>query len=356
MEVKCEYCDAMISDRAAHCPNCGAPNEHIKRMTAKTPQTIEQLESWYAARKLPPYESTRFFIGINYLKPRAFGIYRDGEDVVVYKNKDNGERSVRYRGTDEAYAVNEIYLKLKSEILAQKERKGNRTGSSSGTGARSPKSSKSSPGPKKSRPHGCCIGAFIALAFIVLCFLFIVPPGFKILLVCAGLGLPAVYLILNATVFKKSDDPDRREDRNLKFWIIYAIIMVGLLVVSGIFTDTSPKYYKYDGDVYCKRNGSYYRYEYDKDYDVYDYVPVLTIPYMLEEYPDNYSFDTNSDGWVDAYEYEEDNYGGGYSSGSDDGWDWGSDSDYDWDYGSDYDSDWDSGGWDSGSSDWDSDW
>ena len=39
---------------------------------------------------------------------------------IVYKNKADGTRAVRYKGTDEAYAVNELYLKLKDEILNQK--------------------------------------------------------------------------------------------------------------------------------------------------------------------------------------------------------------------------------------------
>ena len=59
----------------------------------------------------------RFFIGINYKKPKAFGIYQDGDQFIVYKNKANGERAIRYQGTDETYAVNELYLKLKSEIF-----------------------------------------------------------------------------------------------------------------------------------------------------------------------------------------------------------------------------------------------
>lgn len=62
----------------------------------------------------------KIFIGINYKKPKAFGIYQDGDQFIVYKNKANGERAIRYQGTDEAYAVNELYLKLKSEILNQK--------------------------------------------------------------------------------------------------------------------------------------------------------------------------------------------------------------------------------------------
>ena len=101
-------------------PFCGATNNAVKRTADKTPKTIAELQQWYQDRHLPPYETTRFFIGINYKKPKAFGIYQDGDQFIVYKNKANGERAIRYQGTDEAYAVNELYLKLKSEILNQK--------------------------------------------------------------------------------------------------------------------------------------------------------------------------------------------------------------------------------------------
>ena len=92
----------------------------------ETPRTIEELRAWYAARKLPPEEVTRFFIGKDVKEPRAFGIYRDGDCFVVYKNKDDGSRAVRYHGPDEAYAVNELYMRLKQEIAGQKGRNGER--------------------------------------------------------------------------------------------------------------------------------------------------------------------------------------------------------------------------------------
>ena len=102
MEVKCEYCGSMIDDKLEKCPNCGAPNEHMKRMVNGTPKTIAELADWYKARKLPPYETTRFFIGINYKEPRAFGIYEENGEFIVYKNKDDGSRAIRYQGKDEA--------------------------------------------------------------------------------------------------------------------------------------------------------------------------------------------------------------------------------------------------------------
>ncbi len=57
----------------------------------------------------------RFFIGENYREPRAFGICRDNGEWIVYKNKDDGNRFIRYRGLDEEVAVEEIFGKLLDE-------------------------------------------------------------------------------------------------------------------------------------------------------------------------------------------------------------------------------------------------
>ena len=114
----------MIEESSQTCPHCGAALSGVNRMAGGTPQTIEQLRQWYVDHDLPPENVTRFFIGKNIKSPKAFGIYRDSSgDFVVYKNKSNGERAVRYQGGDEAYAVNELYQRLKSEIADQKSRK-----------------------------------------------------------------------------------------------------------------------------------------------------------------------------------------------------------------------------------------
>ena len=84
------------------------------------PRTIDELKQ-FCAEKGMPLEKMRFFIGEDYPHPRAFGIYQDQYgSFVVYKNKANGSRAIRYQGPDEAYAVNEIYEKLKSEVELRK--------------------------------------------------------------------------------------------------------------------------------------------------------------------------------------------------------------------------------------------
>lgn len=135
MRVKCEYCGGYLKSTDETCPNCGAVNSQYMRSAGDTPRTIPELQAWYKARNLPPYKTTRFFIGVNCHEPRAFGIYRDGENFVVYKNKSDGSRVIRYEGTDEAYAVNELYMRLKEEILHQKSRIGSQRTRSVGRSA-----------------------------------------------------------------------------------------------------------------------------------------------------------------------------------------------------------------------------
>lgn len=120
--VKCDYCGNYIDDTLLSCPNCGAPNSKLTRTTETTPKTIEQLQDWYKTMNLPPENVTRFFIDKDIKEPKAFGIYKEGTNFIVYKNKADGSRAVRYKGSDEAYAVNELYLKLKEEILFQKNK------------------------------------------------------------------------------------------------------------------------------------------------------------------------------------------------------------------------------------------
>ena len=123
MRQRCEYCDNWIDDTDAVCPHCGAPNEHMMVSVSGVPKTIDELKAFAVAHNLP-LEQMRFFIGEDFKEPRAFGIYQDGLDFVVYKNKADGTRAIRYRGKDEAYAVNELYQKMKSEVANQKNRLG----------------------------------------------------------------------------------------------------------------------------------------------------------------------------------------------------------------------------------------
>lgn len=114
---QCKYCGSTVSSSDKCCPNCGAPNEGYIVNTPRQvflPKTIEELKEYCAERGMPLLKM-RFFIGEDYRNPKAFGIYRDGENFIVYKNKANGQRAIRYQGPDEAFAVNELFLKLLEE-------------------------------------------------------------------------------------------------------------------------------------------------------------------------------------------------------------------------------------------------
>jgi len=114
---KCQYCGGTVSSEDQVCPGCGAPNPNYVENTPRTiflPKTIDELKEYCAERGMPLLRM-RFFIGEDCREPRCFGIYRDGRNVVVYKNKSDGSRAVRYKGPDEEHAVNEILQKLLEE-------------------------------------------------------------------------------------------------------------------------------------------------------------------------------------------------------------------------------------------------
>lgn len=111
---KCPYCDGTVSSEDKVCPHCGASNENYVADTPRQiflPKTIDELKEYCAERGMPLLRM-RFFIGEDFKEPRAFGIYKDGDRFVVYKNKADGSRAIRYQGPDEEYAVNEIFQKL----------------------------------------------------------------------------------------------------------------------------------------------------------------------------------------------------------------------------------------------------
>ena len=94
----------------------------MNHLSGGKPKTIDELKEYCASNGFTS-EKTRFFIGENYKDPRAFGIYEDeaSGEFIVYKNKDDGNRAIRYRGTDEAFAVGELYDRLQKEIANQKQ-------------------------------------------------------------------------------------------------------------------------------------------------------------------------------------------------------------------------------------------
>ena len=125
MKIPCEYCGQMISETAQTCPHCGAANSKVKRTAYGVPATIEELRAYCQYHNLP-LKDMRVFLGEDYRGAKAFGIYRDENtgNFVVYKNKADGTRAVRYEGSDEAYAVNELYMKIRERVSEQKRHMG----------------------------------------------------------------------------------------------------------------------------------------------------------------------------------------------------------------------------------------
>lgn len=116
--IKCYHCGEPLSPRDKVCPRCGAAVDEDR-----TPKTIYELRA-YCARHNMPLEKMRFYIGEDFREPRAFGIYRnDDGDFIVYKNKADGVRAVRYQGPDEARAVSELYEKLIDEVAVRRQKK-----------------------------------------------------------------------------------------------------------------------------------------------------------------------------------------------------------------------------------------
>lgn len=270
MNVKCDYCNNFFDDQEENCPHCGAPNAHIRRTTHETPKTIEELKN-YCEQNGFTSERTRFFIGEDYRGARAFGIYEEAGRFIVYKNKADGKRAVRYEGTDEAYAVNEIYQRLQSEILNQK---GN-------------------------------------------------------------------YLNKQENNLRSSSRGIQKKKRRLNVFTIILIVFAVQIVLSSLFSFISRRhngYYSYQGNHYYNLSGSWYY------WDDYDWAPVTSY-----DLPDDFS--SNYEDYYEGHSYDS---AAGISDFTD--------TDYysDWEESnrsSSYDdSGWSSSDWDSGSTDWDSDW
>ena len=307
MQVKCEYCGGFVEETADHCPNCGAVNTHMARAANGIPRTIAELQDFCAAHHVN-LQKMHFHLGEDYKAPKAFGIYQDGSEFVVYKNKADGTRAVRYRGTDEAYAVNEIYQKLKTELQEVREHT-------------APAAQRKMPQRSAQNPYNR-MGAY--------------------------------------KNYSTTRRPRRKIGCGLWILIIFFGVPIALALISsilqalGLYTPPpSNGYYSYGGQEYRYEDDTWYAY--DDDFGWY-YTDVD--PYFADNYNDYW--DSSSDpygstyGGDNSYSYSDDNNWD--DDWDDDDWDWDwsydDDDDWDWDSGSDWDYDWDSD-W---GSDWDSDW
>lgn len=277
MQIKCEYCGSMFSDTMERCPSCGAINNNLNRTATGEPKTIDELKAYFEKRGLTS-DKTRFFIGKDYKGAKAFGIYKNEKDeFVVYKNKSDGSRAIRYQGTDEAFAVNEIYQKLKEETINQFKKGNIHRKSSSGGG---------------SKKHN---GNRFARKMVIL--------AKKI-----GIGM---------------------------------VVFVVLFVLGVIFADPSKGYYRYNDNTYYYYNHwySYDGSDWVRDYSVPDDLANHSGDYYQGSSYDSdyggYDF-SDSSAYDYEYEYDQEQSSSSYDSDWDSDYDYS-----DWDSDStDWDSDW----------------
>lgn len=79
-----------------------------------TPRTIESLRVWADVMKLP-LDRMNICIGEDcpVSKGKKYGVYKDGDDFIVYKNHNDKEhRDIRYQGPDESVAVGMLYERM----------------------------------------------------------------------------------------------------------------------------------------------------------------------------------------------------------------------------------------------------
>ena len=164
MSKRCYHCGEPLSEKDKVCPRCGADAHESRK-----PKTIYELRV-YCAQKHVPLADIRFFIDEDYRGPKAFGIYQDDEgQFVVYKNKADGTRAIRYRGPDEAHAVNEIYEKMKDEVELRRAKK--RGGVTRSSVTRSPSRPKK-PGTIRTVMLGAIISMLtVAVMIVVIAFI-----------------------------------------------------------------------------------------------------------------------------------------------------------------------------------------
>ncbi len=414
MKIRCEYCGQMFNDTLEKCPNCGAPNEAVVRKSGNQPLTIEELQKWYRDHGLPSYETTRFFIGINYKQPRAFGIYKKANgDCVVYKNKDNGERAIRYEGSDEAYAVNEIYQRLKQEIIQQKKASiGKQKGSAKRSGSYTGYSSK-----EMKRKKGLFSGIRSALSknkllwipFITICialipFVMLIPIMIIGVIYIVVVDSPTTgYYDFRSNLYYAAEEISQGpEGINDMYWYSYD-------KSTGSWSDLITNSDEIPDELQKNKSAKnyYLSEEYEDRYGASDFSETIQFSDLQNkykvrigyyQYQDSYYYhveDTGTVGWYYYDDSEEDWYetdysevpeellhdsvaedfyytpvwdsstqitdfkdSSGYQSYRSDnttdnndntGWDWDDDDDDDWDWDTDDD-------WDTGDTDWDSDW
>ena len=304
MAKTCPKCGTTVDENSRYCQHCGASLSNAVTPSAKKrPLTIEELQAWYTYHHLPPETVTRFFIGKNITEPKAFGIYKnDRGEFVVYKNKSTGERAVRYQGTDEAFAVNELYQKLRDEIQNQKARQSSKKVSTQQAKAPAPRRNYSST-PQRNY-SGTTQRSYSSKS--------------------SG-GSSSSSLFSGGSGFLKKTG-------------IAGAIVAGLFGIYSLADHVPDGYYRYNGTEYYHQGSSWYRY--NRSYNNWSETGSMG-DFITDENASDYRiYDHTGMRFEDTQWYDD---GSSYSSSYDDD----DDDDSYWD---------DDDDWDNDNTDWDSDW
>lgn len=307
------------------------------------PKTIEELKTWFKENGYEPAR-TRFFAGVDVRSPKAFGVYQDElGDYIVYKNKADGTRVIRYQGPDEEFAVHELYQRFLEEIINQQTRwaAGQTTAVNSPIYSFEPKSR------PVTKVH---ILLFIVIAF---CSYFFTLEFLKWLQNSKGINLGViVYMapimvmafallsfrayILNQSLRQSFNSIPKNVKKGL-FGFIAVLFFISAIADVEI---NSNGYYSINNNLYYRAGNTWYHYN-DNDRD---WARAYNIPsaFTSNDWRD-YQNTSSHQGTYTSFERTPyyDDWRSGYDSDTSD------DRDYD---------SWDSNDWDSGYTDWNSDW
>ena len=328
MKVKCRSCGKLFKPEEETCPYCGAFQNAPVRSADSTPRTVEELKA-FARRHDLPLEKMRFFLGENYTGPRAYGIYQDENtgNFIVYKNKADGSRAVRYRGYDEAYAVNELYQKMKSEIENQRAHR-------MGWSQVDPQRRSSVTAEEELRfstRRSSKTSAFTAAERRR-------DVERRFGTARSVVGRSAVSFVKAILIV------------SVIIMVLTCVLTIAFVTLRGESDEPTQGYYRYQDTTYYPWHGGWYYWD-DVYDDWYETEPPLDFTEDYDSYYLTDSYYEIDDGRIDSfyngsvyedYYSESDTYSSydsddSYSSWDDDDWDWDDD-------------------WDSGWTDWDSDW
>ena len=324
------------------------------------PKTIEELRTWFKEHGYEP-AVTRFFVGVDVRSPKAFGIYRDElGDYIVYKNKADGTRVIRYQGDDQAFAVHELYQRFQQEIINQQTRwAANKKAKWNADNERM-----SSPAfdvydlyelkklrNERSRKLPLII-VLVVLSFILTLKVILklqttLNKDLRLLIAIAPLMVMVLVMLFSISwlnVMKVTDFIESLS-KKVKLRLSVALIFCVFVIALSQTNVQDNGYYSINNHLYYRAGSNWYRYD-DSDHD---WERSYTVPSQLTSSTwRNYNNTESHHGSYESFEHT-----AYYNDWSADRRSYSESRDNDNDY--DHDS-WSSNDWDSGSTDWNSDW